>query len=83
MDKTFCDIEFLKNLYASNIAPKLLHLKIYKRHLQPTVHVRELQRKHLVKELSSKGHHLKDFQHALTNALKTLETSISKLTLAP
>ena len=49
MNKTFCDIEFLKIWYASSIASKFLHIKVYKRHLQSTAPVQELQHKLLEK----------------------------------
>ena len=76
-NKTVCDTEFLKICYNSNTAPKCLRVKVYKRHLQHTSHVRELQQKLLEKELSSKCRHLEKLQRSLTEALTTLPATIS------
>ena len=71
-EEALCDMDYLKICYNSNSAPKFLHIKLYKRHLQRTSRVRELQRKLLEREMLSKGRHLQELQHKLTNALSTL-----------
>ena len=55
-DKTLCNIDF-NICYYSNITPKFLGIKVYRHHLQSTSRVRDLERKLLETEQSSKGKH--------------------------
>ena len=75
-DKALGDMNYLKICYNSNSTPKFLRIKLYKRHLQRTSHVRELQRKLLERETSSKSRHLQELQHKLANALYTTDFNV-------
>ena len=81
-DEALCDMIYMKICYNRNSTPKFLRIKLYKRNLQRTLHVRELQRRLLERKKSSTGNHLQELQHTLTNALSTLQASILQSTLA-
>ena len=58
---------------------KFLRIKVYKRHLQRTTHVKALQRKPLEDELTFKSKHLATLEQELSDTLTQLQSHTSKI----